>query len=140
MILECPSCGSKNRIPASRLLEIPHCGQCKTNLGPVTAPVQLPDGMAFDELILGSPLPVLVDFWAPWCGPCRTVGPELEKLAKQKAGSLLVAKLNTDAVPDVASRFGITGIPTMILFQHGREAKRLSGAMPANAIASGLGL
>jgi thioredoxin 2 len=102
--------------------------------------VVLNDVAAFDELIGGSKLPVLVDFWAPWCGPCRMVAPEMEKLAQSKASSLVVAKVDTESVPGVAARFGISGIPTMILFEGGREAKRLSGAMPAQAIAARLGL
>jgi len=86
-----------------------------------------------------SPLPVLVDFWAPWCGPCRIVGPEMEKLARQESGSLVVAKLNTDEIPEVANRFGIRGIPTFILFKDGREFKRASGAMQAAQIAAAVG-
>ena len=82
----------------------------------------------------GSPLPILVDFWAPWCGPCRVMAPELAKLARAKAGKIIVAKVNTDEVPAVASRFGIQSIPTLVLFREGREAKRMSGAMAVPAI------
>jgi thioredoxin 2 len=140
MIRTCSSCGAKNRVPATRLRDAPRCGKCKTAFGALDRPVELADPQAFDELVSGSPLPVLVDFWAPWCGPCRIVGPELEKLARDKAQSVVVAKLNTDAVPNVAARYGISGIPTMILFHGGRESKRLSGAMPARAIAQQLGI
>ncbi len=140
MIRKCPSCGSKNRIPAARLHEVPRCGKCKTPLGAVAEPIVLSDASAFDELIGGSKLPVLVDFWAPWCGPCRMVAPEMEKLARDKSRALVVAKVDTDSVPSIAARFGISGIPTMILFEGGHESKRLSGAMPASAIASRLGI
>jgi thioredoxin 2 len=88
----------------------------------------------FDELVRDSPLPVLVDFWATWCGPCRAVAPELVKLASARAGRLVIAKVDTDVLADVAGRFGIRSIPTLILFRQGAEVKRLTGAMPAEAI------
>jgi thioredoxin 2 len=83
---------------------------------------------------------VLVDFWAAWCGPCRAVAPEVEKLARQHHGRLIVAKVDTDARPELGARYGIRSIPTLILFRDGGEAKRLSGAMPASAMAAQLGL
>jgi thioredoxin len=94
----------------------------------------------FDELVQGAGVPVLVDFWAAWCGPCRMVAPELEKLANERGGKVVVAKVDTDALPDVAGRFGIRSIPTMVLMRDGREEKRLSGAMPVSAIAAGFAL
>lgn len=116
------------------------CGQCKTALTPIDAPVEIGAPESFDELIGDSPLPVLVDFWAAWCAPCKMIAPELEKLARERAGRVVVAKLNTDELPSVAARYGIQGIPTMILFRNGTEAQRVSGAMPGAAIASQLGL
>jgi thioredoxin len=107
---------------------------------PLDRPIALSSAADFDELVRGAPLPVLVDYWAEWCGPCRMVAPELEKLAKNRHGKLVVAKVDTDALPDVAARFGIRSIPTMILFRDGAEAERLSGAMPASAIAERLRL
>jgi thioredoxin 2 len=116
------------------------CAVCKSPLLPLGRPIALVSADDFDELVRQAPLPVLVDYWAEWCGPCRMVAPELEKLAKEREGRLIVAKVDTEALPDVASRFGIQSIPTMILFRGGQEAERLSGAMPAAAIASRLRL
>jgi thioredoxin 2 len=114
------------------------CGKCKTPLAP-ELPYSVRSAEEFTEIISGSPIPVLVDFWAPWCGPCRIVAPELEKLARQRDGSLMVAKLNTDEIPQVAGRFGIQGIPAFVLFRGGREVGRASGAMPAAQIESAVG-
>jgi len=97
-------------------------------------------GVDFDELVQNSPIPVLVDFWAAWCGPCQTLAPELAKLASTRGGELIIAKVDTEALPEVAARFRIQSIPTMILFRGGKEATRLSGAMPASAIAAKLAL
>src|SRR5688572_23751338 len=102
MIRECPSCGSKNRVPAAKLAQRPKCGRCHTELGAPDEPFALESAAAFDELVSASPLPVLVDFWAAWCGPCRAVAPEVEKLARRHAGHVVVAKLDTEQVPDVA--------------------------------------
>ena len=139
MILTCPSCGQRNRVPAEKLDAQPKCGACKAAMQ-VAQPVNVRSAEEFDELLWKSPLPILTDFWAAWCGPCKMVAPELEKLVRDKAGQVVVAKVDTDALPEVAGRYQITGIPTMILFQQGREAQRVSGAMPAAAIAQQLGL
>ena len=88
----------------------------------------------FDRLVANSSLPIVVDYWAPWCGPCRMVAPELEKVATHLAGKVLVVKVNTDALPDLGERFGIRSIPTMAVFVGGREASRTSGARPAGEI------
>ncbi len=128
MIIECPSCGTKNRVPADRVKETAHCGRCKADIV-VDHPVHVLSAEDFDETVRASPVPVLVDFWAPWCGPCRMVAPELDKLAKKRAGEVLVLKVNTDDVGALAGRFGIQGIPTFIRFDGGSETSRASGAM-----------
>ena len=100
-------------------------------LSPPAEPVEVPDAPAFDALISGSSLPVVVDFWAPWCGPCRMMAPELEKVAKGAAGEWLVVKVDTEAVPELRERFRIRSIPTLALFRGGREVNRVAGARPA---------
>jgi len=129
-----------NRVPAARLGDRARCAKCHGELAAFDAPQPIASVEEFDAMIAKSPVPVLVDFWAEWCGPCRSVAPELERLAREKAGALLVAKVDTDAVGDVASRFGIRSIPTFVLFRGGREHRRVSGAMPARALAEQLGL
>jgi thioredoxin 2 len=140
MNIECSSCGQLNRVPPARVADKAHCAACKGPLLPLDKPIALSTAEEFDELVRSAPVPVLVDFWAAWCGPCRMVAPELEKLARDRVGRVVVAKVDTEALPDVAGRFEIRGIPTFVLMRGGQEDKRVSGAMPASAIASSLAL
>jgi thioredoxin 2 len=129
----CPSCNATNAIPLNRLLDGPVCGSCKAKLPPPDRPVEVIDN-TFDDLVGGSPLPVMVDFWAPWCGPCRMLGPTLESFARKRAGEVVVAKLNTDESPATQNRFGVRGIPTLIVFKDGEEINRQVGAVPENVL------
>ncbi len=128
-VIACPSCGTRNRVPlVSR--GRPRCGECRADLPWL---VDLGAG-EFSAVIEQSKLPVLVDLWAPWCGPCRMVAPALEQLAVERAGSLRIAKVNVDEAPTVSARFAVQGIPTMLLFAGGVEVGRQVGAMPIEGI------
>lgn len=140
MEIACAACSRQNRLPAARLQDKARCAACKAPLLPLNRPLNISSTAEFDELVKNAKAPVLVDFWAAWCGPCRMVAPELEKLASSRAGQAVIAKVDTDAQPELSARFGIQSIPTMIVFRDGREAQRLSGAMPASAIAARAGL
>ena len=107
------------------------CGKCKTALPAAAEPVEVHNEREFDALVRDATNPVVVDFWAPWCGPCRMVAPELARVAAANAGRLVVVKVNTDEVPELGERFRIRSIPTMAVFRGGKEIARTSGAMPA---------
>jgi thioredoxin 2 len=130
--LACPDCLTPNRVPADRLGEAPKCGKCGALLT-AAAPLAL-DETRFDAYVGRTQLPVLVDFWAPWCGPCRAMAPAFETAARDLGPSARLVKVDTDASPGLAARFGIRSIPTLILFRAGRESARRSGAIDAGSL------
>ena len=134
ILVTCPKCGRRNRMKYEGLGKVFRCGQCQTELRPLGEPVEVHSDLVFDALISRSTLPVLVDFWAPWCGPCKMVAPEIRKVANETAGQVLVAKVNTEELPSLAQRFRVTAIPTTAIFRNGIEVARQAGAMPAPAI------
>jgi thioredoxin 2 len=131
VIVTCPKCSRKNRIAFERLAQPARCAECKQNLAAPAEPIEASSTAEFDDLIGKSSLPVVVDYWAPWCGPCRMVAPELAKVALRQAGRLVVVKVNTDALAELGNRFGIRSIPTLAVFANGREIARTTGARPA---------
>ena len=134
VIVSCRSCNRQNRLAYAQLSQTHRCAQCKAELSPPDTPVAVPSPQAFDALVRSGTVPVLVDFWAPWCAPCRAVAPEFEKVARARAGRLIVAKINTDELPELGDRFSIRSIPTLAVFAGGREVARTSGSRPAAAI------
>lgn len=132
-VLVCAACGQKNRVKVTAG-GVPHCAKCGAPL-PWLVDVSTSD---FETSVVASPVPVLADFWAPWCAPCRMTAPVVERMASDLAGRLKVAKVNTDEQPELGNRFGVRGIPTLILLQNGREKDRIVGAMPAAQMRSWL--
>jgi thioredoxin 2 len=136
-LIRCLSCGALNRVPPAKLeqgLE-PVCGKCKKRLSLTssTAPIAVTDA-TFAEEVEQSPLPVLLDLWAPWCGPCRMIAPAIEQLAAEMAGRVRVAKLNIDENPCTAERFQVHSIPLLLVLRQGREIDRITGAVPKSEI------
>lgn len=131
LLIRCPSCNASNRVPRDRIEQglQPKCGRCKSALPIQIEPLVVTDA-TFASAVEGCPLPVLVDAWAPWCGPCRMIAPVVESLTTEMLGRVRVAKLNVDDNPQTAARFGLRSIPTLLVMKNGREVDRLIGVQP----------
>jgi thioredoxin 2 len=133
----CPFCGTLNRVDLSRIEDRPRCGSCSRPIL-LDRPLAVSDE-TFERIVGDSAVPVLVDFYADWCGPCKIMAPLLDDVAQRRAGDVLVLKLDTDRNPVTAQRYGIRGIPTLILFREGKETGRRTGAVPRGELDALLG-
>lgn len=135
LLVPCPHCDKINRMDYARLGQKFQCGNCQTELQPPDVPIELASEAAFNALTTQSALPVVVDFWATWCGPCKMFAPEFARTAKANAGKWIAAKVNTVELQSIAARFGIQAIPTLAVFHKGREVTCKTGALPGPALA-----
>jgi len=131
IILPCPDCGTANRIAYAKVSQQGRCGSCKADLPLIANPVEMTSPAAFTALVSQSPLPIVIDFWAAWCGPCQMMAPEFAKAAALAAGEAVFVKVNTDEQPEIAGQFRVQGIPAFALVRLGRVAAQSSGFQPA---------
>jgi len=125
------NCGRKNRVQVSNLADRVRCGACQTALTPIAEPIEA-DAESFDNIVSSAKVPVLVDFWAEWCGPCHMAAPEVQRVAVEMAGRALVLKVDTDRHSDVANRFGVRGIPNFVVLYQGRTVLQQAGVVSAD--------
>jgi thioredoxin 2 len=131
ILIACGSCGTTNRLKYAVLERPTQCGKCKAALPHPNAPIDVPNTRMFDAAIAQASVPVLIDFWASWCGPCHMMAPEIDKVAERIANRALILKVDTEANPELSARYGIRSIPTIMIFQGGKEATRTAGVQPA---------
>jgi thioredoxin 2 len=127
MIRACPTCGQQNRIPTVHLQDAGRCGKCKGELPALSEPIEVQSAAEFDALVGEAKVPVLVDFWAEWCGPCKMAGPQVKEAAKRLQGDAVVLKVDTERLGDVAARYGIRAIPSFFVFKGGAQVAQVQG-------------
>src|SRR5437867_1241413 len=126
MIRQCPACGKKNRIPAEHLADDGRCGSCKAPIPAIAEPIDA-DTATFDEIVASARVPVLIDFWAAWCEPCRMAAPEVKRTAEQMSGRAIVLKVDTERWPELAQRFNVMSIPNFVVIKNGRVVRQQPG-------------
>ena len=137
VLRSCKQCGRQNRVPADHLADVGRCGACKTSLPPAGEPLEV-DPALFDEIIARARVPVLVDFWAAWCGPCRMAAPEVTRTSTDMAGQAIVLKVNTERHPELAARFNVRGIPNFAVFRDGKLVMQQAGMVDHSVMKSWL--